>query len=262
MRLRRPVQDTIDILTRLKSQLQGVHGNNEQDAHDAWIRWWSEADTELQHLFPDGDLVAELCVSAERVRASLSNRLPRFTINRETSVWVARFEALIAELTALTPFIQRPGAIVVPDTSVFLEATYFTELAWHEVAGVESGELVRIVIPLLVIDELDIHKRGRDKVRDRARSTLRRMWDLGAFGGAAGALSGRSATIEVFPDAAWHTRQPDNDAEIIDRAAAIGEIGGREVTVAASDYGMLNRALVVGLKAQFVPHEQPAPAGQ
>jgi hypothetical protein len=262
MRLRRPVQDTIDTLTRLKSQLQGVHGNNEQDVHDAWIRWWDEADTQLRHLFPDGDLAAELYVSAERVRASLNNRLPRFTINRETAVWVARFDDLIVELTALAPFIQRPGTIVVPDTSVFLEATYFTELAWHEVAGVASGELVRIVVPLLVIDELDVHKRGRDKVRDRARSVLRRMWDLGAFGGSAGMLPGRCATVEVFSDAAWHTRLPDNDAEIIDRAAAIGEITGCQVIMAASDYGMLNRALVAGLKARFVPHEQPAPASQ
>ena len=100
--------------------------------------------------------------------------LPLVLLNRETDVWVDRFEGVIAELKALNPFIERPGHIVVPDTSAFIEGTYFTELAWQEIAGVAEAELIRLVVPILVVEELDDHKRVRgDRVPRRARSVLR-----------------------------------------------------------------------------------------
>jgi predicted ribonuclease YlaK len=39
-----------------------------------------------------------------------------------------------------------------------------------------------VVVPVLVVQELDELKRGRDRPQDRARSVLRRLWELNATG--------------------------------------------------------------------------------
>ena len=43
-----------------------------------------------------------------------------------------------------------------------VEGPYFTELDWQAVAGMGRGDLVRLVVPVLVVEELDDHKRGRE----------------------------------------------------------------------------------------------------
>lgn len=114
---------------------------------------------------------------------------------------------------------------------------------------------MRLVVPVLVIEELDDHKRGRDRVQRRARSVLHRLWELnGGNAEQAAALPGRRpVTIEVFADDSWHVRRPVNDNEIIERALAVGEITGRDVTMAAADYSMLYQASSRGLKTVLVP---------
>lgn len=261
MRLRHNVDYTIETLTRVASELGNCRtGNGPAERRDCWLRWWSTADAQLRNLFADSDMAASLYVSQEKVRDVNLGALPLGLLNREIDVWVDRFEDLITELKALKPFIERPGHILVPDTSAFIEGTYFTELAWHAIAGVTDAEAVRLVVPILVVEELDDHKRGRgDRVPRRARSVLRRLWELHASGTAqAAVIPGRPVTVEVFGDGQWHVRRPVNDDEIIERAAAIGEITGQEVVLAAADYAMLYRAAAAGLKAAPVPRPDDA----
>jgi hypothetical protein len=53
-------------------------------------------------------------------------------LNHETDAWEQRLGQVIAKMEALKPFIKRPGLIVVPDTSAFLEGAYFTDLNWQD----------------------------------------------------------------------------------------------------------------------------------
>jgi hypothetical protein len=251
MRLRHNVDGTIQMLTHLKSELGNVVGG-EQPWHrrDSWLRWWSQADSQLRNFFTDGELAEKLYISSEKVRHVNLGALPYVLMNHETAVWLEQLEQVIMELTALKPFIERPGRIVIPDTSAFLEGAYFTELDWHVLAGAANTEPVRLVVPVLVLEELDAHKRGKDRQRDRAVSTLRRLWELGGNAPERVALiPGRAVTVEVFLDGAWHARRPVNDDEIIERALAVSEITGRQVLLAAADYSMLYRASAVGLTA-------------
>lgn len=264
MRLRHSVKHTIDALTYLKNELGNCRagGRSVTDARDQWLRWWSSADGQLRNLFTDGDMAASLYVSAEKVRDVNLGALPLVLLNREIDAWSERFEQAIAELKALEPFIARPGQIMVPDTSAFLEGEYFTELDWHALTGTGGTETVRLVVPVLVLEELDAHKRGRDRQRERAVSTLRRLWELGGNAPARVAqLPGRKVTVEVFLDGAWHVRRPVNDDEIIERALAAAQITGRDVVLAAADYAMLYRASAAGLKAVLVHRPSDAPAG-
>jgi hypothetical protein len=256
MRLRHKVDYTIETLTRVRNDLGNARagGREPWERRDQWLRWWATADSQLRNLFTDGDLAASLYVSAEKVRDVNLGALPFMLLNREIDAWEERLGQVIAELKALQPFIERPGLIVVPDTSAFIEGVYFTDLDWQSLIGAGAREPVRLVVPVLVIEELDAHKRGRDRQRDRAVSALRRMWELGGSDPERIArIPGRAVTVEVFLDGPWHARRPVNDDEIIERALAIGEITGQEVILAAADFAMLYRASAAGLKAVLVP---------
>jgi hypothetical protein len=70
-------------------------------------------------------------------------------------------------------------AFVIPDTNVLLEhPTRFDELEWHHLLDgtVKRMNNLRLVIPLLVFDELDNAK--SDRVRSRARQTLKVLYDF------------------------------------------------------------------------------------
>jgi hypothetical protein len=253
--MRHGVDATLERLTYLSGNLGNCRaGNSPGDTQDRWLRWWSEADRQLRNLFSDGEMAASLYVSSERVRNVNMTTLPNGVLHREIDSWVERFEKTIEELKALKPFIEQPGQIVVPDTSLFLEAAYFTELDWQAAVGACADDLVRVVVPVLVIEELDDHKRGRERLQKRAKSVLHRLWELnsGKSSQAVPLPGSRPVTVEVLTDDSWHVRRPVNDNEIIERALAVSEITGREVILAAADYSMLYQASAAGLKATLV----------
>lgn len=249
----------IEALTHLKSQLESCRpGGDLQEARDAWLRWWGTADAQLRHLFADTDMVASLYqTQAELGRMNLGAR-PFGLLNREIDVWIDRFGVEIARLQALKWFTEFQGQIVVPDTSAFIEGPYFADFDWYSLEGitVPAGP-VRLIVPILVIEELDALRRDRDeRVHKRARSVLSRLWEL--HGGSPTrpvALPGKQVTVEVFLDDPWHVRRPVNDDEIIERAQAIEAITGKAALLAAGDHAMLYRAAAAGLNAVLMPRQ-------
>jgi predicted ribonuclease YlaK len=159
-------------------------------------------------------------------------------------------------LNGLKTLIQVPGYPVVLDTSVLMEGPYFTEFVWQTIHDQLKGELVRLIVPILVIEELDTLKAHRDgRKRDRARNTLR---DLVALHGGKptrpAALPKHSdVTIEVCLDDGWHQRMPNNDGEIIEQAANLRGLLGDRVLLAARDAAQVYRASAAGLPAVFIP---------
>jgi hypothetical protein len=89
----------------------------------------------------------------------------------------ARVDAAFSQLAALKPFIERPGQVVVVDTSAFIEGEYFTDFDWRSLDGVQRQGPLRLILPVMVIDELD-HLKPHRRAGDRARSVLHRLWDL------------------------------------------------------------------------------------
>lgn len=150
----------------------------------------------------------------------------------------------------------------MPDTSAFVEGMYFTELNWQELVDIDPHEPVRLVVPVLVVEELDELKRARGRVQEQARSVLRQLWELNNDGRQAAMIpGGRPVTVEVLVDDSWHVRRPVNDNEIIERALHVGEITGKDVILAAADYSMLFQASSARLKTALVkrPGEDTAP---
>ena len=68
MRLRHPVDYTIEKLTRLEGDLANCRGGfDAKDTRDRWLRWWYEADRQLRNLFTDDDITTSLYVVQEKI---------------------------------------------------------------------------------------------------------------------------------------------------------------------------------------------------
>lgn len=221
----------IEALARLRAELEQCRpGQDPAETRDAWL--------------------------------NLSTR-PFGLLNREIDIWIGRFGDEIARLQALKWFAECQGQIVVPDASALIQGPGFAGFDWHSLPGVAvpAGPL-RLIIPILVIEELDALKRdGADRVRERARAALTELWELhGTAPGVPVALPGQQVTVEIFLDEPWHVRRPVHADEIIGRAQAIEAITGKRVIMAAGDHAMLYRAAAAGLTAVLLPGQREAVA--
>jgi predicted ribonuclease YlaK len=168
------------------------------------------------------------------------------------AVWKGRLEETASALEKLSVFASRPGFIFVPDTSGLIEGPALLDFPWHELVAFPEGETARLVVPILVVEELDELKRHRDaERRRRARQTLRALWELPRDGSGVAQI-GPSATLEVLLDDPSHARMPVPDVEIVDRARYLHEITGREVALVAADLAILFRAREMGLRACLI----------
>ena len=157
----------------------------------------------------------------------------------------------------------RHGWVTVADTNVYLHHDlYFDKINWGELVG-SRLDGVHLVVPLLVIDELDRQKRAQrgarvsatnpEEVRTRARVTLRLVDELLAPGAAVTIQPSMipergQVTAEVLLDDIGHSRLADADSELVDRALVVQHLAQRQVTVVTFDLGMKMRAEAAGLR--------------
>jgi rRNA-processing protein FCF1 len=137
------------------------------------------------------------------------------------------------------------ASVLVLDTSFFIQhETKAEETDFGALAGTDLP--VRLVVPMVVVDELDRLKDSRDKrVRWRAGYTLAVLDRLLDEESAIGA-----ATIELLTDNPGHVRLPDEDDEIVDRALAVYAVASGTVRLVTYDTGMAMRAKMLGLPVQ------------
>ena len=134
-----------------------------------------------------------------------------------------------------------PGPITVLDTNVLLHYLPPSQIDWTEVVKKDAA---RLVLPLRVVEELDIKKyQARDDLADRSRRLLSDLWRiLAPTAGAPLALPGRpGVTIEVPVEDGPRQRHLDADTEILDECSSLRAVG-RPVTLVTGDTGMSIRA--------------------
>lgn len=157
------------------------------------------------------------------------------------------------------------GRLVLPDTSALIHGPKLWE--WDPAESLELRDKpVRLILPILVIDELDDLKEStKGHTRFRARETLK--WIAEQLGGhqrvlirEAGILhtpDGASRDrgtlhLDVLLDEEGHRRLPIADDEIVDRASFIASISGSEVMLVTNDVGQAHRARLRGLLVSMV----------
>jgi hypothetical protein len=174
---------------------------------------------------------------------------------------------------------SRDGVFVLADTSFYIE--HPAKLEEVDFAGLLKiwEDPVHLLVPILVVDELDGLKRSSDRqVRWRAGYTLAvidrllphpsqpavlRAADFSSLDNRTGGIPRGEVRLEIVFDPPGHSRLPISDDEIIDRTVAVQALAGRPVRVLTYDTGQSTRARRAGLaveKPTVEPGPEPPPA--
>jgi PIN domain len=176
-----------------------------------------------------------------------------------------------------------PGGLTVVDTSVFIHhPAKIRDIDFSSIVGARS-EPVRVIVPLVVVDELDrLKSSGNSHTRWRAAHTLGVLDELIRIPRSVPVLRQAESfsvrdpeenrairrgevTIEVLMDPPGHVRLADEDEEIIDRAVAVRGWAGRRVYLVTMDTGMTFRGRMLDLEVVKVRQElgeEPIPQDQ
>lgn len=156
-------------------------------------------------------------------------------------------------------FRGHAGQSLILDTNDFLHYQRFDKIPWTSLYGAAA----RVVIPHVVIDEIDSKSYGEGgKIPKRARGVYRVLEgyldQIDADGFAA--LAGGSV-LEILADEPGHRRLPNNDDEIVARAAFLQQaIAPHTVTIITRDIGMRTRARTRALKTEKLNDKYLIPA--
>jgi hypothetical protein len=236
-------------------------GRTTEQLHERYLDWTDEAERLLGNVFPE-DVVSDLIHTSNywAFRAA-SGASPRLTplILREAESRRRALSELLAELQAEQYRWQHPpggATLAVPDTNMFLQAgAPFQDIDWP--TALESQSNVRIVIPLVVIHELDRLKRqGNQTTSTLARTSLRWLERNLPM-----RPSARSAKLTAgFPETTMEayvqdlpTRPEDADGLIIRFTRQLGRISELPTKLVTRDLGMRLRAAGLGVDAVQLP---------
>ena len=274
----------LDSIGTEASNLQG--GGGGPTAHMrllAYLEWAGRAARMLHGRISDKDLASlvlnrryELLLASAGALASSDVQVARVVndlVSQELTERVDDFEGAITTLKMYKERWRNVGDLLVLDTCFYVE--HPDELPDADLArltaATTSGLAMHVLVPLLVVDELDRLKRD-NQARSRARTALRTLDEV--FKNVSdehsmGRLRDDSSpglgpvTMELLFDPPDHERLPDNDAEIVDRVLAVQISSRRDVTMVTYDKSMALRARHQGLKDLWLPHPPaPQPAGQ
>ncbi|WP_331740616.1 PIN domain-containing protein (plasmid) [Streptomyces cyaneofuscatus] len=184
-------------------------------------------------------------------RGSLAPKVSGGLVDQELRQRMADLERAAASVEAIMRRRTEDVSTLVLDTSFFIE--HEDKLRDADLFGLADFEgMVRVAVPMTVVDELDRLKESRASkhVRWRARyglSVLDRLLDGTSMLG--------SVEVEVLPDPPGHVRLPDEDDEIVDRAFSLHLVAAGPVTLVTYDTGMALRAKVAGMPCMKLPKE-------
>lgn len=204
------------------------------------------------------------------------NMLANTSLNQEVQERGRHLDRVIVWLEAeVARWKESPGTLVVADTNIYLHNDkLFTGINWSDILGADHDS-VHLVIPSVVIDELDrakiagsgkvgsLEKLNQEKmsvknsenvdtVKKRAKITLREIERL--FPTPAHMASVKpehselgSVFVSLLLESVGHIRHPRPDSEILNRAIALQSFTSRKVVVVTYDTGMALRVRMANM---------------
>jgi len=244
----------------LSMELANVHNAG---ALNRYLDQVNQTERLLRDLFADTDLVDAL--HSERywhIRGWVAQDYTAYLqevhriadlMENELRVQTERLQTALDHLRLFLPLADRLGCPLILDTNVLIHFDPLREqidqARWYDITQAPGGAGFRLIIPVLVLDELDRHAHsGNRRLSRRARAVL---GDLDRFTDAILANTALEIrpdaswmTVEILPDAPNHRRQADNDTELLDRAEFLYQVTGQQVTFVTADRGMRVRGKV------------------
>lgn len=251
------IQSMVGLLDRQLNELSVVRSGDKYDVFNKYLRWATQASSELRPMMGAddvGSLVLSqrhwvLCGIDPASNDALMNLVQAEVAEREAALAACRDELrMIGD-----QWTSFPGDILVPDTNVLVHHTKsLDEVDW---LGIAAGPRVRVIIPILVVDELDKRKRDRGETRTRARQTLRLLKQSFENPHSAASIAGaamETMSLHLWLEPSGHQRLRDPDLELIDRCVALQIEANRDVTLVTFDTGMALRATAAGLSVHHL----------
>ncbi|MFF1820586.1 PIN domain-containing protein [Kribbella sp. NPDC058245] len=229
-------------------------GGTNQELYNKYSSWVRDSVRMLSKLFSPADIENLLLTRRYWALQAMGGGevlvAMRYLLNTEIEERHTVFAETLDRLTGEFGRWGGPGRLVVADTSVYMDHEQkFEDLEVDKILGAD-GDLVHLLVPVAVIDELDNLKRGKDRWRpghtlavlDRV---LEKPTEIATMREAANDVG--KLTVEIVFDPQDHSRLPIMDEEIIDRALAVQEVAGRPVTLITYDTSQSTRARARGL---------------
>ncbi|MFG2961605.1 PIN domain-containing protein [Streptomyces sp. NPDC048291] len=244
-----------------------------------YLNWATDTAAILRSQVSDKDIDAlvftsryqVLLASCGTLAGTAQERLVNGLVDLEITERVQAFEEAQAALDAQIGRWNGREWFVVADSSFYVHnPDKLAEADLHKVLGLPSGEHIRLLFPMVVVDELDALKEaGKQPARWRASYTLS-LLDRTLSGSTFGILHRQElvsqegevrgeVNMEIVLDPRGHVRLPIADDEIIDRAVAIQSLAARDVRLLTCDTGQHTRGRAAGLQVTKIPTKDPGP---
>lgn len=262
-----------DVLSTLRDIAAKVHdaGNVHGPAHarvTAYLEWATNSVRMLEHRVSTADIDRLVLTRGyERLLATAgaltgadvgTQRVLNGLVDHEIQQRSQTLEEAIRDLDAQGRRWPQGSAYAVADTSFYIE--HDDKLRDIDFAPLLPGawldKPVTVIVPIIVLDELDGLKRrgGTTHVKWRASYTLAVLDDIFAKPGTQAILRQPAADgtrgavlMDILYDPPRHERLPINDDEIIDRALAAQGLAGTPITLLTFDTSQAARARHAGL---------------
>lgn len=257
----------LEVLFQCKTLIANHHGDLL-----GYLGWAMDTARLLRNRIRSSDIDRLIFTSRFWRLQGLAEQIDRFARDLLDMEITDRAEALEQAWTALNSEINRWGRadaeLAVVDTTVFIRhPAKIREIEYAHELGL-GFEPVRLVVPRVVVDELDrLKESGNQQVRWRAGHTLGvldellraprsrvtiREADNFSVVADAGGMPRDKVTIEVLFDDPNHVRLDDNDDEIIDRTLALQTYAGQRVLLLTMDTSMALRARMRDLQVRKI----------
>ena len=226
------------------------------DVRDAYVRGSTNAEGRLRTILSARDAAAFFDGPRHRDICSMTpgSQLPPM-ISAEIDAHSERFGTLADELDLARRLFEGAGTCLVPDTSFYIEhGQKIEDIDFHDLA--EDPGPVRVLIPMIVVDELDgLKQRGASpKAKWRASYSVAVIDRVIDDPPRPGLLTAKKhmpprgeVTFQIVFDPPGHQRMPINDDEIVARCLACQPFADN-LTVITYDTGQSTRARAAGLK--------------
>lgn len=240
------------------------HGTDAGAVVTSYLSWVSAATNRLRGLVNPEDqrrlILSETYWSAlSMANPSAAPPLMR-AIHDEIA---ARQHAIKLAAQALSDFLTTwtqdalGTTFLVVDTNVILHHGQDVEhIPWHRLVGEGTQVPLCVVLPLLIVDELDDQKRG--KQRSEARRALRSIYAHFRSDVAipvtltSPTLGSAPVQMRLLLDDSGHIRLPRADDELVARAVSLQSLLGKQIRFITYDTGAALRATAAGLSTHHL----------
>jgi hypothetical protein len=207
-----------------------------------YIRWVDDVERQLVSVARDPTVVQAFHTSRYWQIRDIHRKTPMAgdLVSSELRLQLEGFQRSVEDLDLRARTLRAaPGEVAVLDANVLLQYLPPPQIPWQQVL---DAELVRLVVPLRVVEELDAEKYGSSqRLAKAARSLLPWLEDTLGQGGRPGAVRD-GVTIEVPVEDELRPRIADADGEILAFCDDFQQLTGKLVTVVTADTSMLIRA--------------------